>query len=173
MRNRKLEVLRNKVQMKKILMCGLLAMMAAPMFADDDSDNCRAWNGWTGMEGGMWRLGYVMGFADGLKAVSMDAALAMAPKRSDGTLADRKDAIRAFDISTKVNVQHFAFSATNGENFRGVDEICKRPENAGISIMSAFQAFAMQVSGKTQAEIDKYLSDARALAAQVEKLKSK
>ena len=125
---------------------------------------------------GPFRLGYVIGFANGVEAGAWATATAMLPKALAMIPKEQKHAIERMEpmeTPGKVLHQYFSSSLTYGETVQGVTEICKRPENALLAIDYALEAFAMQINGKPQPEIDQYLSDKRALMAQEEKQKSK
>jgi hypothetical protein len=98
------------------------------------------------------QLGYLVGFADGLRVGAMGAAYSISGD-SATTLA-RGEKIKAPYIGP----------STFGEIRDGITAICKRPENSLIPISEALKAFTMQVKGKPQSEIDRSLNIARQVA---------
>jgi hypothetical protein len=108
-----------------------------------DQETCRRWNELE-FE---WRMGWLHGYSRGLYVGAADVLTIWKP-----------------EVPVAVTKTHTP-GLTYGEWMDGITEICKRPENALISLSDASTAFTRRVSGDTEQQVENFLSGARAAAS--------
>jgi hypothetical protein len=94
----------------------------------ENFQTCRQWNelealGSPAVPGQLWKLQYISGWFEGMRAMTFGFALSHIPDGKDDAF---------FREMTSIQEEFFPSKAAFVEIAKGIDQICSRPENAQI-----------------------------------------